>query len=319
MRTVGAHHRRWPAVLAAVGAFATCCVAAVIPAAARHAPLPPAGLGNCPSKHLIYLIVGEINAVLVYPQNRGLMQNQCGQLTTGMTSPEGLATDSSGNLYVTNAGNSSVPATIEKFAPQASEPMMKIVDTGGFPIGVAIARNGDIVVANEIAQPGSGPGDVVVFDRHGRLLATLTDPNAQYELFPAVDSHGNIFTTYLDFSFIGHVNEFVGSSVVELPIVLQFPGSLRFDRDNLLVMDNVAKTISTYPPPYQTATSVLSLTAAVSPIAFDLIGSGKALYTADGGNSQSQEYTYPGGALINTINPPSGLVSGVALSPDHSF
>lgn len=50
------------------------------------------------------------------------------------------------------------------------------------------------------------------------------------------------------------------------------------------------------------------------PIGFDLKGRDRAFYTADGGGI-SQEYSYPTGTLLNTIQV-IGPVEGVALSPD---
>ncbi|MBV9647113.1 MAG: hypothetical protein JO043_06605 [Candidatus Eremiobacteraeota bacterium] len=256
--------------------------------------------------------------MLVYPQNDGPMQNQCGQLTTDLMSPQGLATDRVGNVYVTNSGSSAVPPSIVKFRPQSQNPELKISDAGEFPVGIAIGDNGDIVVANEISQPGSGPGNVIVFDRHGKLITTLSDPNAKYEIYPAVDEKGDIFTTYLDANSVGHVNEFIHGKVRELPITLQFPGNLRFDGRNLLVLDAQANTLSTYPPPYKSASNVESLPNSGFPSDFDLTSSGKALYVTEGEFANVHAYTYPGGARINTLDPPSGGIAAVAMWPDHA-
>ncbi len=272
-------------------------------------------VGNCPKTNLIYITSGQLNAVLVYGQKSGKMQNQCGEITAGIQNPQGLATDNRGDLFVTNAGSPTSPATIVEFTSESDRPALTIPDTGAYPSGVAAAANGDIIVTNATSV-GSGPGNVMVFSAAGQLVATMNDPKATFELYPTTDSNGDIFTTYLDANYVGHVNEFVGSTPTEFPMTYEFPGNPLFDNGSLLVLDNEAKTIDVSAPPYQKVSRTIGLNEAAAPFTFSMLASGRALYTADGELTEAQEYSYPKGKLTNTIHPPSGLITQVAVYPN---
>lgn len=98
---------------------------------------------------------------------------------TGMNSPQGLAFDAAGNLYVANY----ISNTLSKYDPQGNYlPGQSIALGLNFSVGVAVDAAGAIYVSNESSAR------VRKFDAAGNLLATSVTGNTPTAL--AFDSSG---------------------------------------------------------------------------------------------------------------------------------
>ena len=135
---------------------------------------------------------------------------------TKLDSPQGIALDSSGNIYVTNiAGGSSNTGTVTIYSPQGSktgtldEPPIATIagaDTGLYnPLGIALDSSGNIYVANCASCRGGSGDRVVVYSPRGSRKGTLNeaptaiitgaDTGLNYPAGIALDSSGKIYVT----------------------------------------------------------------------------------------------------------------------------
>jgi DNA-binding beta-propeller fold protein YncE len=106
-----------------------------------------------------------------------------------MDSSRGLATDAHGDVYVADTGNQ----RIEKFSPDGH-----FLATWGqrghgpgqlmYPVGVSIAPNGDIVVADDASSQycACGPDRIEIFSPGGKFLSQWTYQNALHPILSTV-------------------------------------------------------------------------------------------------------------------------------------
>ena len=126
------------------------------------APLAPAGNPAVPAsitarqpvannakraKPLLYVAGFSAQAVFVYAQSAKSPASPLYKITNGISDPNGLATDTSGNLYVTNELSNAV--TI--YAPGSQSPTETITTGVNIPFAVAVDSVGDLFVANDPA------------------------------------------------------------------------------------------------------------------------------------------------------------------------
>jgi hypothetical protein len=117
------------------------------------------------------------------------MPNQVlrGQLT-GFSEPQGMCTDASGNIWVTNTGTNQVMQL-----SRSGSLLKTLSDPTGFPVGCAVNRaNNDLAVTNIIGNP-SGDGNVVVYANSTGTPQTFSTPTVFEYFFPAYDNAGNLY------------------------------------------------------------------------------------------------------------------------------
>ncbi|MFY9665313.1 MAG: hypothetical protein WAL67_01130 [Candidatus Cybelea sp.] len=117
------------------------------------------------------------------------MPNQVlrGQLT-GFSEPQGMCTDASGNIWVTNTGTNQVIQLSRSGAT-----LKTLDDPTGFPVGCAVNRaNNDLAVTNIIGNP-SGDGNVVVYANSTGTPQAFSTPTVFEYFFPAYDNAGNLY------------------------------------------------------------------------------------------------------------------------------
>lgn len=148
---------------------------------------------------LLYISDYQNDAVYTYSYPKG---TYLGKLT-GFNRPYGQCVDAKGNVYIANSAGQSV---IE-YAHGGTSPIATFKTTG-YPIGCAVAPNGDLAVAN-FETPGSGDGDVAIFTSPSGTPSTYSNAACFFMLPPAYDAKGNLFLQCLSRSS--------ASSVVYLP------------------------------------------------------------------------------------------------------
>ena len=105
-------------------------------------------------------------------------------ISYGVNTPDGLAVDSSGDVYVANY----TANTVTEYSASGVN-LNTFSDGVTKPVSVAVDSYGDVYVCN---NPGGSAGNVEEFSASGVLLHT--DSNAfQNPVALAVDSHGNVF------------------------------------------------------------------------------------------------------------------------------
>jgi hypothetical protein len=233
--------------------------------------------------------------------------------------PEGLATDSSGTLYV--AGNYGKSLGVATFAPRCGAEGKTFDENYGEPADPAVdGTRLYLSISADVALPGS----VVVYDLSGGQQPTgrLTDPAAGTGFGVAVDSHHNLFWSNTgEYSGTGQIIEFrkgrMPGTVLRATLTPHFPGGVLVDRsDNLLFIDQSASAIYAYAPPYK-APPFTSI-ALKSPAVYCAFGIGQTkIYCLDYANGSVDAYSYPKGTYLYSYtngieygNEPIGIAVG---------
>jgi hypothetical protein len=233
------------------------------------------------------------------------------------TSVNGIATDRAGNLWVPN-GTGGGQGYTQEYAPNCGAAMLKITDPNGQPADAGFDSKHDVYILNIFDAAGQ-PGSVNVYDAHGTLLRSLTDPSFSELIGIATDSHDNVFVSNRTSQGVATVVEFPGGKMpgtLLSAITLGLPGAPQLDRaNNLIITDWQAYTLNVYAPPYTQAPTVTPMHGLSLWCPLDRHED--HLYCADLGGSVDV-YTYPGGAYAYSFTNglvPSGFATGSAVNP----
>ncbi len=135
-------------------------------------------------------VSSEQNAVVLIYDLAKIGAPQIGQITSGLTSPTGMALDSKGTLYVSNYYG----ANVAVYPAGATEPSSTLTSGIVIPNGLALDTNGDLYVANKAADQGSPQSNILVYPAgHTSPSRTISSPLIQNpgELF--FDTGRNLF------------------------------------------------------------------------------------------------------------------------------
>ena len=245
-----------------------------------------------------------------------------GQLT-GFTEPQGMAVDKSANLYVTNTGG----ADVLVFAPGASTPFLTLDDSGKLPVGVAVDTDGTVYVSNirkpdnpvrlnTASQPDSAGTGIVVYRKGAtKPFRKLTDAGISSDYFVAIGPNHRVFTDYFDQNGVAQIGYFDSANPklhsLNIPN-LQFPGGIKIDDDNILVIDQNARALLVFKPPHRFPRSFIPFIGASDPVTFDYGGTERTVWVADAVGVA--EHYAPSGRLIDSINV-GGVPIGVVTLP----
>ncbi len=158
--------------------------------------------------HVLYA-ASYNNTVQIFNEG-SLHQGACGSIT-GLSNPQGLFVDASGDLWVVNQG----PKQVLEFAPGGSSPTLTLSDPSGYPVDVAVDNHSGTVYVSNFFQNGSAPGVIEVYPKGATSpTATLSDPNMAYAFYDALDDKGNLYVTYLEGGNFapGQVDEWIGGT-----------------------------------------------------------------------------------------------------------
>lgn len=114
---------------------------------------------------------------------------------TGFNEPQGMCSDKTGDVWVTNTN------TLQIFKLNRSGSIVGTLnDSSGYPVGCAWdKKTGNLAVTN-ISDPGSTPGQILVYPGASGTPTAYTDPDMAYYYFPAYDKNGNLFVDGFDSS-----------------------------------------------------------------------------------------------------------------------
>jgi hypothetical protein len=254
-------------------------------------------------KGYIFNSQANYSVVNYYQKGRGNVP-VAGSFVAAFNFPQGVSSDTAGNVYVANTGS----ADVFVFAPGATSPTTTLNDPGQQPIDVAVAKNGTTYVAN-IATSGGGPGSVSVYPPGTTNPSlTLRDDNFQEVVGIALDKRGDVFVSYSNGQSSGSVAEFPARSQTaqETGIAIGFPGGVAFDKTgNLLVVDQFTGILNVFTVGNSMPTAELTLPGDGCFIAFGTHD--KTLYLADFQNESIDVLDYAPTALTLVDQITSGM------------
>jgi DNA-binding beta-propeller fold protein YncE len=264
------------------------------------------------SKGFVYVSDDRDNAVEIYPAH-GKNPAPIGAITSGIDVPDGLAVDAKGNLYVADAGST----TVTVYKPGETTPF-ESYSPGQNPVSVLVGSDGTVYIGqgldgclciSEYASGGTTPKLTIP-------LSGIGDPMAM-----ALDSKNNLYVSLTNAT----VYEFAPGETTGMSLGLSGlhnPRGLVFDaKGDLLVADDplgfTTGNVNVYPP----GQTQYSKQIAVGPQPFEIAFGRKdaQLYVANVG------YSYDGFVEIlkagkgyketNMIMQDLEQPLGVALSP----
>jgi hypothetical protein len=241
----------------------------------------------------------------------------CGSIT-GLSNPQGLFVDASGDLWVVNQG----PKQVLEFAPGGSTPILTLADSSGYPVDVAVDNRSGTVYVSNFFQNGSAPGVIEVYPKGATSpTSTLSDPNMEYAFYDAVDDQGNLYVTYLEGGNFapGQVDEWIGGtgSPTNLGITLKAPGGISTTRSGaLLICDQSAPACGEFAPGSTIMTNLFA-TKEADPFAIALSRTEKRAYVEDPSSADFYVYKYPGPdkRALSAVSVTGGAYAGIAVSP----
>jgi|ERR1700722_4227723 hypothetical protein len=281
-------------------------------------------------KSLIFVSDAADGVINIYPQ-AGTNQKMVGQIT-GLTQPQGITTDSKGNLYVANTNSSNV---LVYAPPYTGAPKMTISDSKEFPADVAVSSAGVVAITNICNAPKCrlNTGNVVLYAKGStKSCATVSDSSFNFTrvMFAEFDSNGVLYIDGLNGGYQTSFGLVTGgcsaTSITNLGYVytVSFPGGIQIDKaGDIAFCDQVNQVVDTFAPPVNSAfgspVSTTPLSGSTFPLSIAILASGTNLYAADpGGSGLAEEYKYTaGGAAENTIAV-GGQPIGIAVTPPLS-
>jgi hypothetical protein len=232
-------------------------------------------------------------------------------------SVNGIATDRAGDLWVPS-GTGGGQGYTQEYAPNCGAAMQKITDPNGQPADVGFDSKHNVYILN-IFDASGHPGSVNVYNAHGSLIRSLTDPSFSELIGIATDNHDNVFVSNRDSQGKATVLEFARGKMpgtLLSAITPGLPGAPQLDRaNNLIITDWQAYTLNVYAPPYTQAPTVTPMHGLS--LWCPLNHREDRLYCADLGGSVDV-YKYPGGTYLYSFTnglSPSGFATGSAIQP----
>jgi hypothetical protein len=249
------------------------------------------------------------------------------RLRTGLSQPQGLATDAAENLYVANTQLHQILV----YAQPYGSPVLTLDDADEYPTGVAVSQSGVVGVTNIQSVAGTG-GDINFYAKGATSpCASVTDPNWNGGYFGAFDAAGNLFIDGTDRSgnpLVGEVSGGCGATAITTLSVgntLFNPGGVQVQNGNVLILDQVYNSFSpvvyTYAPPsggsLGSPIATTNLSAGIEMITFALTKDGGSLWIAHSDAAAGRiKYSYPGGQFLTSFNEPGLMTAvGIAVNP----
>ncbi|HET6276003.1 MAG TPA: hypothetical protein VFE16_08765 [Candidatus Cybelea sp.] len=280
----------------------------------------------------LFVSDNENNRVLVY-NAASKTQNPPAErtITQGIKTPNGIATDLSGNLYVANY----LANTVTVYAKNASSPKLTISQGLNGPWDVKVDGFGTVYVSNTplsgatnyiaIYQAGSGsPSNSWSAPQQNMEISGFTLLNAnqqgqtsiyalEYELDRSGLATGGALTCYPGPSTCTQLGGYSFGQTGGITMVNSPGPSKPFE---FLAVDQYIPGVDDITPGHATT----QLVTGGTPEFVTLNSKGTRLFVADRFYGRVVEYTYPKKKRLNTFNAPGdSQIYGVATNPSGNF
>src|SRR5579871_4411086 len=231
-------------------------------------------------------------------------------ITAGLSTPDGMAIDSSGDLYVTNAGNN----TIAVYHDGDSTPFETYSSGLSTPANIAIGSDGTLYVVNL-----NGGSEYINEYPPGSMTPNLTINAPHYANGLAVDPNGTLYAAYHDSTGHGWVYTYPkgSSNGTNLNLQVSTPAGLQLDKKgNLIVADaTLPAAIKVFAP--GATTPKLTVTSNVgNPFLAALNGKENRYYVSDSYPHEAVDvFTYPKLKFLYKLTAGVQVPAGVVTRP----
>jgi hypothetical protein len=279
---------------------------------AQENSAPPAGTK-------IFVSDSQNKVVNIYnPSGKQLTQ------LTGFNSPEGLAIDVQGKLYVADFVNSQILV----YAPPYTKTPKKLSVPGFSPLGVAvttIAGTTYVGVANYCSTSSCGQGSVIVY-KNGKAQKPILSSAIFNAYFLGFDAKGNLFADGLDGNHnfvVGEIAKATSGGKTFKALTsgnsISFPGGVQVtSKGKIAIGDQFADLIFTYNPPKKGALGnpirTTPLNDSVQAVSFAFTSTDKGVWTSDR-TGAALKFAYPAGGSALTTIVVDGTPIGIAVFP----
>ncbi len=301
-----------------------------------HTNAASAGPAKKKRKQLLYVADFQNDAIDVFEQSTTKSPKAKYKITKGISLPDGITTDKSGNLYVTNDGNNSLTIYHEG----AKSPATTITTGMNDPVDVAVDAYGNVYVANnpsnssdyinEYLTDTTLPANTWYPPQSSGLeitsLALLTPQengeSAFYAPYYTTNSYGSsaggsiLFCHYGSSQCVEETNTYSFEQPGGIAVSSSFYPSGQLD---FMVADQGADVLQSFTDYGLDETFEFSEGGIPEFLAFN--STRTALFVSNDNNSVD-EYAYPHMNLINSYHGPDGAGQqflGVAVSPAGTY
>jgi hypothetical protein len=290
-------------------ALSACSMSSSVPRSTGGTSLTQSrSLARATSDNLLFVANGRSSIVDIY--DKEAPNAHLGQITDGLSGPNGMVVDAAGDLFVANVDNQ----TVTEYPPGSTKPSRTY--TKGFnqrltnPLNVTVGTDGTLYLVNYI-----GNGSQVLEYPSGSVKPSLAIAVNGGAEGLALDTSNNLFVSY-NGQAGGRILKFAPGSTTgtDLGISLGFAGGLAFDGNaNLVACDQTAPAIDIFPPgatkPSRTITHGLR-----DPYHIAFGQHFHRLYVADSVADNLPIFSYPAGTILSEIHR-KFTAYGVAVNP----
>ncbi|MEO7202417.1 MAG: SMP-30/gluconolactonase/LRE family protein [Candidatus Tumulicola sp.] len=264
-------------------------------------------------KGLLYVSDQFNQRIAIFSTKKSSSPEPVGQITDGISAPDGAFVDPKGTLYVCNFG----AGTVTEYAKGKTK-LSKTLTGAGSPKYVVAGTDGTVYVSN---FNGSFNGDVLEYAK-GKKTPTQTIPFSTFPAGLALDKSNNLYVAYND-SQQGDIEvlEFAPGSTngtnLGIHIAFGYAGSMTIDKKGeLLIADQEDAIVYVFPSGATKPSTTYSTTAAYA-VALD--AANKHLFISAPFAPAVSEITYPKGVPVQTYSNTLSAAFGVATSPDSAL
>ena len=238
---------------------------------------------------------------LVQAASGSVRANPIPLVTSGLSSPGGLAVDGQGNVYIADSGHNAI-----KEWNASTQQISTLVSTGlSHPSGLAVGGQGNVYIAD------TGHNAIKEWNASTQQISTLVSTGLSNPSGLAVDGQGNVYIADTGHNAIKEWNALTQQTSTLVASGLSAPQGLAVDaQGTLYIADTGDNAIKQYSVGSQTLSNVVA-SGLKGPRGVSVDGQGN-VYIADTGHGIIQEYS-PSANLVYTListglTAPAGMV-----------